>query len=89
MMEASMRSLFAGDYELAEKVLLDKQKIAGLESRLVERLVKEKMPANELSAITLISESLRRIGEYATDIAEVVLNLTVKKSLEQPLKIRT
>jgi len=89
MMEASMRSLFAGDYELAEKVLLDKQKIAGLESRIVERLVKEKMPANELSAITLISESLRRIGEYATDIAEVVLNLTVKKSLEQPLKIRT
>ncbi len=89
MMEASMRSLFAGDYELAEKVLLDKQKIAGLESRLVERLLKEKMAPHELSGVTLISESLRRIGEYATDIAEVVLNLTVKKSLEQPLKIRT
>jgi phosphate uptake regulator len=88
MMEASMRSLFAGDYDLAEKVLLDKQKIVGLESRLVERLLKEKMPANELSGVTLISESLRRIGEYATDIAEVVLNLTVKKAIEQPVKVR-
>ena len=89
MLEASMRSLFGEDYELAEKVLVDKRKIAGLESRLVEHLLKEKMPSTELSAATLISESLRRIGEYATDIAEVVLNLTVKKAIEQPAKIRT
>jgi len=27
----------------------------------------------------LILESLRRIGEYATDIAEIVLNMTVSK----------
>lgn len=89
MLEASMRALFGGDYELAEKVLVDKQKVAGLESRLVEHLLKEKMPPTELSAVTLISESLRRIGEYATDIAEVVLNLTVRKAIEQPVKIRT
>jgi phosphate uptake regulator len=88
LMENAMKSLFASDYELAEKVLLDKQKIAGLESKLMERLLKEKVPANELPALTLISESLRRIGEYATDIAEVVLNLTVKKSIERPLKVR-
>jgi hypothetical protein len=41
------------------------------------------MPANELSAITLISDSLRRIGEYATDVAEVVLNMTVERTLQQ------
>ena len=82
MMEEAMRSLFTGDYQLAEKVILEKEKMTAIESKVIGRLLKEKMPANELSAVTLISESLRRIGEYATDVAEVVLNLTVQKSIE-------
>jgi hypothetical protein len=44
--------------------------------------MKEKMPARELSALRLISESLRKVGEYATDIAENVLNLSVQGSTE-------
>jgi len=76
------------DYELAETTLLEKEKMATLESKLVERLLKEKMPANELSAVTLVAESLRRIGEYATDVAEVVLNLTIDKSIHETLKER-
>jgi len=83
MMDNAMRSLFAADYEVAEKVILEKEKMAALESKVVGRLLKERMPANEVSAVTLISESLRRIGEYATDVAEVVLNLTVQKSIGQ------
>jgi phosphate uptake regulator len=57
--------------------------MAGLESKVLERLLKEKMPASDLSAITLISDSLRRIGEYASDVAEVVLNMTVERTLQQ------
>jgi len=45
--------------------------------------LKEKMPASDLSAITLISDSLRRIGEYASDVAEVVLNMTVERATQQ------
>ena len=82
MMEAALQALFGRDYQLAESVLIDREKISARESRLVEHLLKEKMPASELSALRLISESLRRIGEYATDIAEVVLNLTVQNSIE-------
>ena len=78
MMEAALQSLFTRDYQLAESVLSDREKISTLETKLVEQLLKEKIPASELSALRLISESLRRIGEYATDIAEVVLNLTVQ-----------
>jgi uncharacterized protein with PhoU and TrkA domain len=62
--------------------------MATLESKLVEHLLREKMPANKLSAVTLVAESLRRIGEYATDVAEVVLNLTIDKSIHQTLKER-
>jgi phosphate uptake regulator len=83
MMETALRALFSGDYRLAESVLANKEKIIDLESKLVERLLKEKMPAGDLSALRLISESLLRIGEYATDVAEVVLNLTVQKSIQQ------
>src|SRR5208283_5056532 len=86
MMETALRALHTQDYDLAENILLEKDKMAGLESKLVERLFKEKMPADEVSAMTLISESLRRIGEYATDVAEVVLNLTVEKTIQQPVK---
>ena len=83
MMENALHALFAKDYALAETTLVEKDRMAGLESKLLERLLKEKMPANELSAITLISDSLRRIGEYATDVAEVVLNMTVERTLQQ------
>jgi len=86
MMETAIRALFSSDYQLAESVLLSKERVSGLESKLLERLLKERMQANELSAFRMISESLRRIGEYATDIAEVVLNLTVTKSIEQYAK---
>lgn len=81
MMDNALRALYTNDYEFAEKLLLDKDKMATLESRLLERVLKEKMTATELAAITLISESLRRIGEYASDVAEVVLNLAVHKSI--------
>ena len=83
MMETSLRALFASDYKLAETVLLERDKVTDLESKLVERLLKEKLPAGDLSAMRLISESLRRIGEYATDVAEVVLNSTIQKMLDQ------
>jgi len=86
MMEAALRALHTKDYDLAENILLEKEKMSGLESRLIERLFKEKLPADEISAMTLISESLRRIGEYATDVAEVVLNLTVEKATQEPIK---
>jgi phosphate uptake regulator len=83
MMETALRALFSADYQLAETVLTDKGKVSELESKLVERILKERLPASELSALRLISESLRRIGEYATDVAEVVLNLTVQTSVNQ------
>jgi len=89
MMETAIRSLYTQDYRLAESVLEQKEKTSEIESRIVDRLLKEKIAANDLSSIRLISESLRRIGEYATDIAEVVLNLTVRKSIEQPIEHRS
>ncbi len=82
-MESALKALFTQDYHLAEKVILEKETISSLESKLVEHLLRERLPGADLSGIRLITESLRRIGEYATDIAEVVLNLTVQKTLDE------
>ena len=87
MMEAALHALFANDYKLAETVLLEKDRVTELEAKLVERLLREKLPAGDLSAMRLISESLRRIGEYATDVAEVVLNATVQEILDESERI--
>ncbi len=84
-MDSALKALFSHDYQLAESVILEKEAISSLENKLVERLLKEKLPAGDLSAVRLILESLRRIGEYATDVAEVVLNLTAEKTLERTL----
>jgi phosphate uptake regulator len=83
MMDNALRSLYTNDYESAEKILLDKERVSAMESKLIERVLKERMKGSELAAVTLISESLRRIGEYASDVAEVVLNLAVHKSVVQ------
>jgi phosphate uptake regulator len=82
MMETALRALFARDYKLAETALLERDKVTDLESKMVERLLKEKLPAGDLSAMRLVFESLRRIGEYATDVAEVVLNSTIQEMLD-------
>lgn len=82
-MEASLRALFKEDFQLAESVILQKEQISVLEDKLVERLLKQRIPASDLSGLRLILESLRRIGEYATDVAEIVLNLTVRKAVEE------
>jgi phosphate uptake regulator len=82
MMETALRALFARDYKLAETVLLERDKVTDLESKVVDRLLREKLPAGDLSAMRLVSESLRRIGEYATDVAEVVLNSTIQEMLD-------
>ena len=44
------------------------------------------MSVPELSALTLISESLKRIGEGATSIAEIVLDLTAEQLIQPPMK---
>jgi len=89
MMDTAVRALFANDYKLAETVLVERNKVTDLESRVVERLLREKLAAGDLSAMRLISESLRRIGEYATDVAEVVLDSTVQEILDRSEEIES
>jgi len=74
----SIKSLFKKDYLLADSVVMKAKTIASMEDQATMAIVK-KVETVEMSSLRLIMESLRRTAEYASDIAEIVLNLNVNQ----------
>jgi phosphate uptake regulator len=80
MFETAVESLFRLNFNMAENVL---QKIKDIDFTMKEALLSSKgIGTEEIANIRLIIESLKRTAEYASDIAEIVLNLTVESILE-------
>lgn len=71
----SIDSLFEEEYVLAEQAIQETEKVHDLEEKIKDYLA-EQDPSEDIR-IMLILESLRRIAEYGSNIAEIVLNLTV------------
>jgi phosphate uptake regulator len=76
MFEDSIKSLFKGDFNLAEAVIEKITQIIKLEKEAV--LSSQNVGTEEIASLSLLIESVRRTAEYASDIAEVVLNLNVE-----------
>jgi len=74
-LDTSMTALFKRDYALADKVVEVAQQAPKHEKEILE--LSEKFGAKELSSLRVVLEDIRRTAEYAGDIAEIVLNLTV------------
>jgi len=72
----SIKSLYKKDYLLADNVVAKAKSIASVENEAMKHIAK-KVEAVEMSALRMIMESIRRAAEYASDIAEIVLNLNV------------
>lgn len=79
MFETAMEALFRNDYALAESILEKMNDVVEIEKQAV--ISSEKSENVEFSYLRLIIESVRRTAEYACDIAEIVLNLTVRSTL--------
>jgi phosphate uptake regulator len=79
MFETAVEALFRQDYALAESIIEKTKEIISIEKEAV--LSSQKMEIEEAPYLRLIIESIRRTAEYATDIAEIVLNLTVESIL--------
>jgi phosphate uptake regulator len=74
----SIKSLYKKDYSLAENVVSKAKTMASIENEAVKAISK-KVEATEMSSVRMILESIRRTAEYASDIAEIVLNLNVNQ----------
>jgi phosphate uptake regulator len=79
MFEQSIDSLFRNDFDLAENVIEKTERIVDLENEVILSL--QKTGLEEATAVRLLLESVRRTAEYASDIAEIVLNLNVESVL--------
>jgi phosphate uptake regulator len=76
LFETSIESLFRLDFNLAENVI---QKAKDVKFPMKEALLSsKKIETEEVANLRLIIESLKRTAEYASDIAEIVLNMTVE-----------
>jgi phosphate uptake regulator len=78
--EDAIDSLFKHDFNLAENVIEKAKGIARLEKEAI--LSSQKTETEGIASLRLLIESVRRTGEYASDIAEVVLNLNVESVLD-------
>ena len=74
--ESSVESLFDDDYNTADVVLNRAEELRGLEAGAVQKVIKYS-PQEDVAALRLIIESIMRTAEYGSDIAEIVMNMTI------------
>ncbi|MBS7625627.1 PhoU family transcriptional regulator [Candidatus Bathyarchaeota archaeon] len=74
--EDSVRALYKRNYGDADEVLKRMNLFKSLEERVLKDMSGQKIDPIQMSFLRLIIESMRRVEEYGSDIAEVVLNLT-------------
>ncbi|MGH9879771.1 MAG: phosphate signaling complex PhoU family protein [Nitrososphaerales archaeon] len=75
-------SMFKRDYEAADRAIEKSRRIDDMEKAILRSVTKPK-DVNDLYRIKLITENIRRVAEYASDIAEIVLNMTVQQTLRR------
>jgi phosphate uptake regulator len=76
--ENSMKTLYKYDAELIHETMAKAKDVAKFEEDIIEQLLGLKIETRIIIGLRLVLESVRRIAEYGTDIAEIAINLHVK-----------
>lgn len=82
VLDNSCLALFKEDYVQAEKTIEKTNEIVKYEKK-VRDASKSLKDDEEIYRIRRMTENIRRISEYASDIAEIVLNMNIEKSLKK------
>ena len=82
VLDDSCLALFKEDYVQAEKTIEKTNEIVKYEKKVrdVSKTLKDE---EEVYRIRRMTENIRRISEYASDIAEIVLNMNIEKLLKK------
>jgi len=82
VLDDSCLALFKEDYVHAEQIIEKTSEIIKYEKKIrdVSKFLKDD---EEIYRIRRITESIKRISEYASDIAEIVLNMNIEKALKK------
>ncbi|MDH3313655.1 MAG: phosphate uptake regulator PhoU [Nitrosopumilus sp.] len=82
VLDDSCLALFKEDYAQAEKTIEKTTEIIKYEKK-VRDASKSLKDDEEIYRIRRMSENIRRVSEYASDIAEIVLNMNIEKALKK------
>jgi len=82
VLDQACLALFKEDYIQAEKTIEKTSEISKYEKK-VRDASRDLKDDEEIYRIRRIIENIRRISEYASDVAEIVLNMNVEKTLKK------
>ena len=82
ILDDSCLALFKEDYAQAEKTIEKTNDIAKFEKK-VRDASKSLKDDEEIYRVRRMTENIRRISEYASDIAEIVLNMNIEKAIKE------
>ena len=80
--EDAVESLFDRDYAAADRVLERAEETRRMEAGAIQKIIKNASP-EDVPALRLIIESILRTAEYGSDIAEIVLNMTIQSKITE------
>ena len=82
VLDDSCLALFKEDYNQAEKTITKINDVTKYEKK-VRDASKSLKDDEEIYRIRRMAENIRRVSEYASDIAEIVLNMNIEKTLKK------
>ena len=82
VLDEACLSLFKKDFGQAELTVQKSAEISKYEKKVLDGL-KSIRDDEEIYRVRRMNENIRRIAEYASDIAEIVMNMTIEKSLRK------
>lgn len=82
VLDDSCLALFKEDYNQAEKIITKIKEITKFEKK-VRDVSKSLKDDEEIYRVRRMTENIRRVAEYASDIAEIVLNMNIEKTLKK------
>ena len=82
VLDDSCLALFKEDYNQAEKTITKINEISKFEKKIRDAS-KSLKDDEEIYRIRRMTENIRRVAEYASDIAEIVLNMNIEKTLKK------
>ena len=82
VLDESCLALFKEDYAQAERTIKKSGEISKFEKKIRDAS-KSLKDDEEIYRVRRMTESIRRVSEYASDIAEIVLNMNIEKVLKK------
>ena len=82
VLDEACLSIFKRDYDSADFAIEKSRRIDTLEKGIIQ-VASKLTDISIIYRIKIITENIRRVAEYASDIAEIVLNMTVQQKLRK------